>query len=71
MATRARVKLTVEVVTHDTWGDDCSVVQVRKQGREAAVCALLRVLSAGDREGTRFVVTGDPVVEVVIAEDKP
>jgi hypothetical protein len=47
-----RVRVVVEVPVRSTWGSDCTVAQVQKQGIEEAVGALRRVVGSS---GIRFV----------------
>lgn len=42
-----KMRLLVEVAPTDTWGDDCSIAQIERQGREAAI-SVAQALSAKD-----------------------
>lgn len=44
MRTRATVRVVVGVEVGATWGDDCPVSQVRRQGSEAGEAAVRRAL---------------------------
>lgn len=60
-STTAKVKLTVEVATGESWGPDCPLGQVYKQGTEAAVGKLRQIL-AGHKD---VVIIGEPVVTAI------
>lgn len=39
-----KVKLVVEVQSHGSWGQDCTIAQAKDQGLEAAMANLQRAL---------------------------
>lgn len=56
---RCKVVLTIEVVPHDAWGDDCSIAQVRAQATRAAVGMVRGMLDAQIKGGTMRLVSVD------------
>lgn len=51
--TTARVRLTIDVEVPDTWGDECTLGQARKQAVDAALGAVRRGLILNGTEGPR------------------
>ena len=49
MSAKAIVRLTLEVNVTDTWGDDCTVGQVKKQARHSAVRQISSLLNDGSQ----------------------
>ena len=67
MATASvRVRLVVEVKPSDTWGDDCTLGQVQKQGVTAALAILERALG----ENSRVRIVGVDSCDVVLNEER-
>jgi hypothetical protein len=58
--------VTIEVRGLGSWGTDCSLEQVHRQAREAAI-GYLRNLDK-DR---RFTIVGQPEIKTIIAERQP
>jgi hypothetical protein len=48
VTTRARVRVTLEIDMPDSWGADCSLAQVFRQGEQGAIDLLRRHFSLGD-----------------------
>jgi hypothetical protein len=68
MGATIRVQVLVEVAVGASWGDDCSVGQVRKQGVEEAVGAVTRLVHV---EGSKVRVVGAVASDMVLRESKP
>jgi hypothetical protein len=62
---RTRVRVVLDIYPTDTWGQECELTQVYKQGKESAVNELRRVLK--EWPGNRVRIVGEPEVEAVIA----
>lgn len=58
----ARVTVTLEITTHDVWGPDCTVGQIKKQATEAAIGMVHR----GIRDPK---IVGEPKVVGVLTEE--
>ena len=63
-----KVRLVVEVDAPGTWGEDCTVAQIRSQGQQSAIGALTRVLSDdNERRGhPRFHIVAIDAVHMVV-----
>jgi hypothetical protein len=74
--TVARVRVTLEIETGDSWGDDCTLSQVRRQASAAAIQTLRHGVSICGLKATRHgepreaVVVGDPVVTAILVVDE-
>lgn len=44
LTTTAWMRIEVEIPVTDSWGADCSIEQICREGREAAVLRLIRAL---------------------------
>jgi hypothetical protein len=71
----ARVQLTIEVDVGSSWGSDCTVAQVHKQGEEEAIGCVRQLLqeaiTGDDRilkdRASRIRIVGHPKVTAVLA----
>lgn len=68
MTATSVIRLVVEVTPTDSWGGECTVEQVKKQGTEAALAAIQRVF---EKTGVRAKVVDVAAVRMVINEEKP
>lgn len=46
---RCRVTMTIEVIPHDVWGEDCTIDQARRQGIESARSLVIGVFKNDQR----------------------
>jgi hypothetical protein len=63
---KARVRVVVEVDVSDTWGGDCTMSQVNRQARTAALEELRRLI--GPTANVALIAA--PFVEAVVAEEE-
>jgi hypothetical protein len=68
MSATVRVHVLVEVTLGASWGDDCSVGQVRAQGTREAVDAVRRLVHV---DGSKVRVVEAVASDMVIREAKP
>lgn len=70
---KVTVRLVVEVNTSATWGEDCSVGQVRSQGSQAALNALSDALFGDGKGRGRFRIVSQTACDMVVplGESKP
>jgi hypothetical protein len=74
---KARVRVVLEISPGDTWGSDCQLDQLMKQGRESALDALRNLIErkapASDAEiaqrYTIFALVGEPEVTAILFEE--
>lgn len=68
-----KMRLVVEVTPHDTWGEDCTIDQIEKQGREAAINMLQGVLALAQNHGSSHrirIIDVPDQIQVVLNVDK-
>lgn len=61
----AKVTLTLEIHTGDSWGEDCSLKQVYDQGRSSALGMIENWRNKDPSVAQRVRVIGTPTVEAV------
>ncbi len=75
----ARVQLTIEVDVGSSWGGDCTVAQVHKQGEEEAIGCVRQLLDEARRSdvhalkdwANRIKIIGQPKITAVLAIREP
>jgi hypothetical protein len=61
----ATVQVTLEITVKDTWGKDCPISQVYRQGAESAIGSLGYALR---QSGIKAKIIGTPQVSAVVAK---
>lgn len=74
MSAHAVVRITVEIPLDDSWGDDCTVAQIRKQAQDGARTAIMQglvldglVCGPGPKKIARIV--GEPIVDMIVKRE--
>lgn len=65
ITSRARVQVTLEVVVPDTWGSDCPMDQIWKQGRDSALGLIERGIPRSLMQ-----IVGTPKVTAMLVEEE-
>ena len=66
----ARVRVTIEVGPFGSWGDDCSVGQVKDQAAEDAGRLVLSLCRDASKKGITYRIMSKPVVTVVMVGEE-
>ena len=69
MSTRARVRITLDIPLSASWGDDCTLAQVKKQAKEDIQQLLRQNIGGGQIFPKGTTVIGTPKVEAIIEGD--
>lgn len=64
----ARAIVVLELVIKDTWGHDCTVAQIHKQAKDAAVSRLRSLPERNGVEG-KITLVGEPDIKVILVEE--
>ena len=71
MSASARVQVTLLVSDLGTWGEDCTVGQIRKQAVEAAHRKVAALIGASGNDLRSIKVSGVPTVtDIIFGEEK-
>jgi hypothetical protein len=62
---RAQVKLTLEILISDNWGEECTVTEIHKQAKESAIQKLQELIS-----GRAARIIGEPIVTLILVDSK-
>lgn len=67
ITTSAKATITIEISGIGTWGPDCLLNQVYKQGVDAAINAIQKLIQdGGSKVNAHFRMVGSPKIEAVI-----
>lgn len=68
MKCKAKVVVTLIVECDDTWSDECTLAQVKKQALDKANSRLSTFVSAFQRDGIKLVKPQSSNIEITITE---